>query len=62
VGAAAYTLLLGPGRVVRTDAVVSRLGTDRFVVGLGTPADVASLLRVAPDDGSVRVRDVTTAT
>jgi glycine cleavage system aminomethyltransferase T len=62
VGAAAYTLLLGPGRVVRTDAVVSRLGTDRFVVGLGTPADVASLLRDAPDDGSVRVRDVTTAT
>jgi glycine cleavage system aminomethyltransferase T/glycine/D-amino acid oxidase-like deaminating enzyme len=62
VGSAAYVLLLGPTGTVRTDAIVSRLGEDRFVVGLGTPADVAMLLREGPSDGSVVVRDVTTAT
>jgi glycine cleavage system aminomethyltransferase T/glycine/D-amino acid oxidase-like deaminating enzyme len=62
VGSVAYTLLLGPTGTVRTDAVVARLGETRFVVGLGTPADVALLLREAPAGGSVAVRDVTTAT
>jgi glycine cleavage system aminomethyltransferase T len=62
VGTAAYTLLLGPTGTVRTDAVVSRLGVDRFLVGLGTPADVAQLLLDAPGDGSVSVRDVTPGT
>jgi glycine cleavage system aminomethyltransferase T/glycine/D-amino acid oxidase-like deaminating enzyme len=61
-GSAAYTLVLGPLGTVLTDAVVSRLAQARWVVGLGTPADVALLHREAPDDGSVAVRDVTTAT
>ena len=61
-GSAAYTLVLGPRGTVLIDAVVSRVLPDRWIVGLGTPADVALLHREAPDDGSVTVRDVTTAT
>ena len=61
-GSAAYTLVLGPRGTVLTDAIVSRLAPDRWVVGLGTPADVALLQREVSDDGSVDVRDVTTAT
>ncbi|MDH4112021.1 MAG: FAD-dependent oxidoreductase [Actinomycetota bacterium] len=62
VGSVAYTLVLGPAGTVRTDAVVSRLGEGRFVVGLGSPVDVAMLLRELPDDGSVSMRDVTAGT
>ncbi len=62
VGTAAYTLLLGPRGTVLTDAIVARVGEDRWVVGLGTPADVAALRLAVRDDGSVTVRDVTTAT
>ncbi len=62
VGSAAYTLVLGPRGTVLTDAIVSRLASDRWVVGLGTPVDVALLQREAPDDGSVGMRDVTSAT
>lgn len=62
VGSVAYTLLLGPRGTVRTDAVLARLGECRFVMGLGTPADVALLQREVPAGGSVVVRDVTTAT
>ena len=61
-GSAAYTLVLGPRGTVSTDAVVSRLAPERWIVGLGTPADVALLQREAPVGGSVTVRDVTTAT
>lgn len=61
-GSVAYTLVLGPLGTVLTDAIVSRLAPERWVVGLGAPADVALLHREAPDDGSVMVRDVTTAT
>ncbi len=60
VGSVAYTLLLGPTGTVRTDAVVARLGESRFVVGLGTPADVALLQHELP--AGVVLRDVTTAT
>lgn len=60
VGSAAYALLIGPRGTVLTDAVISRIAEERWIVGLGTPADVALLLREVPHDGSVRLRDVTT--
>jgi dimethylglycine oxidase len=62
VGSVVYTLMLDTGGGIRSDITVARLGALRFQVGANGPLDLDWLLRQAPDDRSVQVRDVTGGT
>ncbi|RFU21944.1 GcvT family protein [Geodermatophilus marinus] len=62
VGSVTYTLALDEAGGIRSDLTVARLGEQLFQVGANGPLDHDLLLREAPDDGSVQVRDVTGAT
>ncbi|SDD23030.1 Glycine cleavage system T protein (aminomethyltransferase) [Geodermatophilus telluris] len=62
VGSVTYTLALDEAGGVRSDLTVARLGEQLFQVGANGPLDLDHLLREAPDDGSVQVRDVTGGT
>ncbi|MFC4563954.1 FAD-dependent oxidoreductase [Nocardiopsis mangrovi] len=61
-GSVTYTLLLDDAGGVRSDLTVARLGETRFQVGANGPLDLDHLLRHAPDDGSVAIRDITAGT
>jgi glycine cleavage system aminomethyltransferase T/glycine/D-amino acid oxidase-like deaminating enzyme len=61
-GAVSYTLLLDEAGGVRSDLTVARLDTDLFHLGINGNLDVDWLLRHAPTDGSVAVRDITPGT
>lgn len=60
-GAVAYTLLLDERGGIRSDLTVARLADDEFQVGANGALDLDWLLRHAPEDGTVVVRDVTAA-
>jgi glycine cleavage system aminomethyltransferase T len=62
VGSVTYTLALDEAGGIRSDLTVARLGEQLFQVGANGPLDHDLLLREAPDDGSVQVRDVTGGT
>jgi 4-methylaminobutanoate oxidase (formaldehyde-forming) len=64
VGRITYTQMLNPRGGVECDFTVSRLAEDRFRIVTGTAFgrhDLAWLRQHAPDDGSCRVEDVTSA-
>ncbi|MGY1624987.1 FAD-dependent oxidoreductase [Geodermatophilus sp. SYSU D00965] len=62
VGSVTYTLALDEAGGIRSDLTVARLGEQLFQVGANGPLDLDHLLREAPDDGSVQVRDITGGT
>ena len=64
IGKIVYTQLLNERGGIEADVTVTRLGEAEFylVTGAGFGRhDSAFVLRHAPDDGSVTVRDVTSA-
>ncbi|MCI2422677.1 FAD-dependent oxidoreductase [Saccharopolyspora sp. K220] len=61
-GAVSYALLLDEAGGVRSDLTVARLAHDHFQVGVNGNLDLDWLLRHAPTDGSVLVRDITAGT
>jgi glycine cleavage system aminomethyltransferase T/glycine/D-amino acid oxidase-like deaminating enzyme len=62
VGAVTYTLALDEAGGVRSDLTVARLERDVFQVGANGNLDLEHLRSHLPDDGSVRVRDITGGT
>ncbi len=62
VGSVTYTLMLDDKGGVRSDLTVARLGDDLFQVGANGPLDFDWITRHLPADGSVTLRDITTAT
>jgi 4-methylaminobutanoate oxidase (formaldehyde-forming) len=64
VGAITYTQMLNRRGGIECDFTVMRLAGDRFLIVTGTAFgnhDLGWIRRHAPDDGSVTVRDVTSA-
>jgi glycine cleavage system aminomethyltransferase T/glycine/D-amino acid oxidase-like deaminating enzyme len=64
VGGVTYTQMLNAKGGIECDFTVTRLGEDRFRIVTGTAFgrhDLAWIREHAPDDGSVSVRDVTSA-
>lgn len=61
-GAVSYTLLLDEAGGVRSDLTVARLGDEEFQVGINSNLDLDWLLRHAPRDRSVSIRDITAGT
>jgi 4-methylaminobutanoate oxidase (formaldehyde-forming) len=64
VGSVVYTQLLDARGGIQADLTVTRLGADRFLLITGTAYgnhDAAWLRTNLPDDGSVEVRDITSA-
>ena len=64
VGRITYTQMLNRRGGIESDCTITRLGEERFSLVTGTAFgghDLAWLRRHAPDDGSVRVEDVTSA-
>jgi heterotetrameric sarcosine oxidase gamma subunit len=62
VGKVTYTQALNPRGGIESDFTVTRLAGDEFVIVTGTALgdhDLQWLRRHAPDDGSVRLRDIT---
>ncbi|HXH89259.1 MAG TPA: FAD-dependent oxidoreductase [Gaiellaceae bacterium] len=62
VGAITYTQMLNPRGGIECDFTVTRLGEERFRIVTGTAFgrhDLAWIRQHAPDDGSVRIDDVT---
>ncbi len=62
VGSVVYSLMLDDRAGILSDLTIARLGSGRFQLGANSPLDVDRLLRLAPSDGSVVVRDVTAGT
>jgi len=62
VGSVTYTLILDKAGGIRSDIIVARLGEEHFQVGLNGPRDIEWMERHLPEDGSVRVRDITAGT
>ena len=62
VGSVTYTLMLDDKGGVRSDLTVARLGDDLFQLGANGPLDFDWITRHLPADGSVTLRDITTAT
>lgn len=61
VGSIAYTLLLNEHGGVQSDVTVARLGEEHFQLGANGPLDAAWLRHYLPNDGSVQVRDASSA-
>jgi 4-methylaminobutanoate oxidase (formaldehyde-forming) len=64
VGSIAYTQMLNQRGGVECDFTVTRLGADRFLIVTGTAFgnhDLGWIRKHAPDDGSVRILDGTSA-
>jgi glycine cleavage system aminomethyltransferase T len=62
VGSVTYTLMLDNRAGIKSDITVARLAEDHFQIGCNGPRDLDWLERHLPDDGSVRVRDITPGT
>jgi glycine cleavage system aminomethyltransferase T/glycine/D-amino acid oxidase-like deaminating enzyme len=63
-GRIVYTQMLNTRGGIETDFTVTRLGSDRFLIVTGTAVgnhDLGWIRKHLPDDGSVEVRDVTSA-
>lgn len=61
IGSVVYTIMATPSGGIKTDAVVARLGTRRFLVGMNSPQDVVWLRQHLPEDGSVVLTDITSS-
>jgi len=64
VGRIVYTQMLNTRGGIETDFTVTRLAADRFLIVTGTAVgnhDLGWIQKHRPDDGSVEVRDVTSA-
>ena len=64
VGSIVYTQLLDRRGGIQADLTVTRLADDRYLLVTGTAVgnhDLAWLRQHLPDDGSVAVRDATSA-
>jgi glycine cleavage system aminomethyltransferase T len=61
VGSITYALLLNERGGVQSDITVARLGEERFQLGANGPLDADWLRRHLPTDGSVHLRDVSSA-
>lgn len=61
-GRVTYTLMLDHAGGIRSDITVARLGDDHFQVGINGQPDLAWLRSLAPSDGSVQIRDITSGT
>jgi len=64
IGAITYTQMLNARGGIEADFTVTRLGEERFLIVTGTAFgnhDLAWIARHQPDDGSVEVRDITSA-
>jgi glycine cleavage system aminomethyltransferase T/glycine/D-amino acid oxidase-like deaminating enzyme len=64
VGSITYTSMLNQRGGIECDFTVTRLATDRFLIVTGTAFgnhDLGWIRRHAPDDGSVRILDVTSS-
>jgi glycine cleavage system aminomethyltransferase T/glycine/D-amino acid oxidase-like deaminating enzyme len=62
VGSVTYTLMLDEKAGVRSDITVARLEESHFQLGLNGPRDIEWMERHLPEDGSVRVRDISGGT
>lgn len=62
VGSVTYTLMLDKNAGVRSDITVARLGEEHFQLGLNGPRDIEWMERYLPEDGSVRVENITGST
>src|SRR5688572_10498454 len=62
VGTVVYSLMLDERGGIRSDLTIARLGADRFQIGANGNLDYDLLRRLAPQDGSVSVRDITSGT
>jgi glycine cleavage system aminomethyltransferase T/glycine/D-amino acid oxidase-like deaminating enzyme len=62
VGTVVYSLMLDARGGIRSDLTIARLGADRFQIGANGNLDYDLLRRLAPQDGSVAVRDITAGT
>lgn len=65
IGRVVYTSLLDPNGGIQADLTITRLDETRFLIltgGGGGPRDIAWLHLHAPDDGSVAITEVTSAT
>ena len=62
VGSVTYTLMLDENAGVRSDITVARLGENLFQLGLNGPRDIEWMERHLPEDGSVRVLDISGGT
>ena len=62
VGTVVYSLMLDERGGIRSDLTIARLGPDRFQIGANGNLDFDLLRRLAPQDGSVSVRDITSGT
>ncbi len=58
VGSVSYTLMLDEKAGVKSDITVARLGEERFQLGLNGPRDIEWMERHLPQDGSVRIEDI----
>jgi 4-methylaminobutanoate oxidase (formaldehyde-forming) len=64
LGSITYTQMLNQRGGIECDFTVTRLATDRFLIVTGTAFgnhDLGRIRKHAPDDGSVRILDVTSA-
>jgi glycine cleavage system T protein len=64
IGSITYTQMLNPRGGIECDLTVTRLAADRFYIVTGTafgPHDLAHMRRLAPDDGSVYLDDITSS-
>jgi 4-methylaminobutanoate oxidase (formaldehyde-forming) len=64
VGRIVYTQMLNTRGGIETDFTVTRLAADRFLIVTGTAVgnhDLAWIRKHLPEDGSVEVRDITSA-
>jgi dimethylglycine oxidase len=62
VSSVTYTLMLDEKAGVRSDITVARLEENHFQLGLNGPRDIEWMERHLPEDGSVRVRDISGGT
>jgi glycine cleavage system aminomethyltransferase T len=62
VGKVTYTLMLDEAGGIKSDITVARLGEYHFQLGLNGPRDIEWMERHLPEDGSVRVRDISGGT
>jgi glycine cleavage system aminomethyltransferase T/glycine/D-amino acid oxidase-like deaminating enzyme len=61
VGSVTYAMMLDDAGGILSDVTVARIDKETFQIGANGLADLATLRKALPDDGSVQVRDVTGA-
>lgn len=61
VGTVAYSLMLDERGGILSDVTVTRLGTERYLLGTNGPLDLDRMLRLRPHPG-IHIDDITTST